>query len=76
MKIGTDGYPTDKAYLEENLPPFLQKDIDALIVGENTTPAPLYLDCLYDEVYGSINAAYYDGLISESQANYLRNKYL
>ena len=41
-------------------------------IKENST----LLDCLMDEVYGSINGAYWDGQISEEHSNHLREKYL
>lgn len=59
---------------ENNLPPYLQHDINALIEGKKKQV--LYLDCLFDEVYGSINSAYYDGCLTKEQADYLRQKYL
>lgn len=59
---------------EANLPQFLQQDINALIEGKKKQV--LYIDCLKDEVYGSINAAYYDGSITQEQVYYLRKKYL
>lgn len=34
------------------------------------------MDCLLDEIYGSINGAYWDGLISKDVGEYLRVKYL
>mgnify|MGYP000991157300 FL=1 len=64
----------EKRYLEVNLPAYLQHDIDALKVG--LVERPLHLDCLLDEVQGSINSAEVDGLISSEQAAYLRAKYL
>lgn len=33
------------------------------------------IDCLIDEIYGSINSALYSNEITEEQANYLRDKY-
>jgi len=68
------GKPIDRIYLEKNLPKYLQNDIDALVEGEKKDVS--YYDCLWDEVYGSINSAEVDLLISEEQATYLRNKYL
>ena len=35
-----------------------------------------HLDCLYDDLYGSINAAQWGGDITREQADYLRKKYL
>lgn len=64
----------DLKYLEVNLPEFLQKDIDNLIKGKKEKS--LSLDCLYNEVQGSINTAFYGGEISEKQASYLRQKYV
>jgi len=60
--------------LEIYLPRYLKNDIVALEEGikNNST----LLDCLYDEVQGSINSAYYDNQITENQADYLRGKYL
>ena len=66
--------PTDRSYLEVNLPPYLQHDIDALKVGLKQDIS--YLDCLYDELYGSINSAEWDDEITHEQAMYLREKYL
>lgn len=61
-------------YLEVNLPKFLQDDIDALKKG--IKEKSLVIDCLYNEVQGSINTAFYGGEISEKQAEFLRAKYL
>ncbi|GLB29628.1 hypothetical protein LAD12857_15510 [Lacrimispora amygdalina] len=36
----------------------------------------LYLDCLWSELYGTINANLWAGLITDEQAGYLRKKYL
>lgn len=35
-----------------------------------------YLDCLWDELYGSIDASQWGREISKEQADYLRQKYL
>jgi len=64
----------DKNILERGLPVYLQKDIDALIEGEKSNVS--HLDCLYDELYGSINSAYHGYEITKEQADYLFNKYL
>ena len=66
--------PTDRSYLEVNLPPYLQHDIDALRQGLEQDV--LYLDCLFNELYGSINSAEWDAEITHEQAAYLREKYL
>lgn len=36
----------------------------------------LHLDCLWSELYGSINADLWAGIITDEQARYLRDKYL
>ena len=40
---------------ENNLPAAIQKDIDAYLEGIRTQSS--VLDCLWDELYGSINAS-------------------
>lgn len=74
MKTGQDGKPADKTYLEINLPESLQKAIDEYVQGEREQAG--YMDCLWGELYGSINAQFWGGKITEEQAVYLRNKYL
>lgn len=73
-KLDNEDNMMDKSYLEQHLPHYLQKDIDALKKGINENS--MHLDCLLDEVYGSINSAYWDQTITEEQATYLRKKYL
>ncbi|MCQ4936007.1 helix-turn-helix transcriptional regulator [Anaerotignum propionicum] len=68
------GKPTDKTYLETNLSPQLTKAIKDYEKGEKDNVS--YLDCLWGELYGSINADLWAGCISEEQANYLRKKFL
>ena len=60
--------------LEDNLPGYLQRDIDALMEGEKNHST--LLDCLWGEVYSSINCAEVDLAITQEQAAYLRKKYL
>ena len=63
-----------KAY-EYGLPEYLQKDLDAYKKGLKEHSS--LLDCLWGELYGSINAAEIsDGTISHEHAAYLREKYL
>ena len=60
---------------EYGLPLYLQKDLDAYKKGleENSS----LLDCLWCELYGSINGAEIDDkAISSEQADYLRKKFL
>jgi predicted transcriptional regulator len=68
-----DGKPTDKTYLETDLPASLRKAIDDYIQGEKD--GVTYLDCLSDEVYGAINSNFWSGCITGEQADYLRQKY-
>ncbi|MSU03477.1 helix-turn-helix domain-containing protein [Tissierella pigra] len=69
-----EGKPKDKSYLETNLSGTLDEALKAYLRGieENV----LYLDCLWDELYGAINSDLWTGYITEEQANYLRKKYL
>lgn len=68
------GKPTSDEYLEAGLPEDLRKAIREFLEGEQARVP--YLDCLWDEVYGSINANQWGGRITEEQANHLREKYL
>lgn len=64
----------EKAY-EYGLPEYLQHDLDAYKNGlkNNST----LLDCLWGELYSSINIAQInDGAITPEHADYLRKKYL
>lgn len=66
---------TEEEYLGSNLPKFLQEDIDRLQEGRRQNEK-MRLDLYYNEVQGSINSAYWGGVITEEQANYLRKKLL
>ena len=59
---------------EIDLPADLQKAIQDYLEGVRTQVT--YLDCLWDELYGSINANQWGWEISKEQADYLRAKYL
>ena len=59
---------------EKYLPEFLQNDINALVEGRKNNSS--VLDCLYSELYGSINSAYWGNQITEDEAKALRDKYL
>ena len=65
---------TDKSKWEENLSPHLTKAIDDYVQGEKDHVT--YMDCLWGELYGSINADLWAGVITDEQAKYLRAKYL
>lgn len=65
----------DNEHYESGLPEYLQHDLDeykkALVDGSNL------MDCLWCELYGSINVAEItDGVITPEHAEYLRKKYL
>ena len=66
--------PGDHPEWETNLPAAIQKDIDAYLEGIRAQSS--VLDCLADELYGSINASQWGWEISKEQADYLRAKYL
>lgn len=68
------GKPADKSYLETNLSQQLTKAIEDYKQGE--TDQVSYRDCLWDELYGSINSDLWGGAITQEQAVYLRTKYL
>ena len=64
----------ERAY-EYGLPEYLQHDLDAYKEGLKTKSD--LLDCLWGELYGSINIAEInDGAITREHAGFLRNKYL
>lgn len=69
-----DGKPKDKSYLETNLSETLEKTLRAYVQGEEEEV--LHLDCLWNELYGSINADLWADYITEEQADYLRKEYL
>lgn len=59
----------ENQYMECNLPPYLQNDLNELKKDPDS-------DIWWCELYGSINSAEVDGEIPASQAWYLREKYL
>lgn len=60
---------------EFGLPDYLQHDLDAYKDGLKTHSS--LLDCLWGELYGSINMAEIsDRAITPEHASYLRSKYL
>ncbi len=60
---------------EYGLPEYLQHDLDAYKEGLKNHSG--LMDCLWGELYGSINIAVInDGAISPEHADYLRQKYL
>lgn len=78
MEILTEGgmrqTERERAY-EYGLPDYLQHDLDAYKEGVRNHSS--LLDCLWGELYGSINmAAISDGVITLEHADYLRQKFL
>ena len=64
----------ERAY-EHGLPEYLQHDLDAYKEGLKNHSS--LLDCLWGELYGSINMAEIsDNIITPEHADYLRKKYL
>ena len=60
---------------EYGLPEYLQQDLDAFKDGMKNRSS--LMDCLWGELYGSINMAEIsDGVITPEHAAYLRQKYL
>ena len=60
---------------EYGLPEYLQHDLDAYKEGPKNHSS--LLDCLWGELYGSINIAVInDGFITPEHADYLRRKFL
>ena len=78
MEILTEGgirqTERERAY-EYGLPDYLQHDLDAYKEGVRNHSG--LLDCLWGELYGSINMAVIsDGVITPEHADYLRQKFL
>ena len=78
MEILTEGgiRQTEREHAYEyGLPDYLQHDLDAYKEGVRNHSG--LLDCLWGELYGSINmAAISDGVITPEHADYLRQKFL
>ncbi len=71
---GIQNAERERAY-EHGLPEYLQHDLDAYKDGLKN--GSNLMDCLWGELYGSINAAEItDGAITPEHADYLRQKYL
>lgn len=69
-----DSLPKDQSYLEADLPQSLQQAIKDY--AEGVASGSSLLDCLWGELYGTINAHQHGGRIAKEQADYLRAKYL
>lgn len=69
----SSGVPREKSY-EYGLPDYLQHDLDAYKKG--LCEKSSLIDCLWGELYGSINMAEInDGAITPEHADYLRKKF-
>lgn len=66
--------PKNYSYMEANLPQSLQQVIKDY--AEGVASGSSLLDCLWGELYGTINAHQHGGRITKEQADYLRTKYL
>ena len=71
--------PEDKSYLEIDIPIQIQNSIKAMekewVLIDKGTPSLRY-DAVWQELNADIGAYEADGIISENQACYLREKYL
>jgi len=73
-EVGINRAMRERSY-EYNLPGYLQRDLDAYKDGLKNGSG--LLDCLWGELYGSINAAQInDQAITPEHADYLRQKFL
>lgn len=59
---------------ERCIPEYLKHDIEEYLKHKDDKKCT-YIDCLIDEIYGSINSALYSYEITDEQARYLRDKY-
>lgn len=74
VESGLRAAQRERAY-EYGLPNYLQNDLDAYKDG--LAHGSDFMDCLWSELYGSINIAEIsDGAITPEHADYLRQKYL
>lgn len=71
----TDDQASLEELYEQGLPEYLQHDLDAFKEGLKNNSS--LLDCLWGELYGSINIAEInDRTITHDHADYLRKKFL
>ncbi len=64
----------NKEILEKCLPKYLEEDLKRLKKGIKNNVS--YLDCLINELQGSVNSAFVDGDITEEQCDYFYKKYI
>ena len=60
--------------LEKCLPEYLENDLKNL--KEGIKKKVKHLDCLINELQGSVNSAFVDGDITEEQCDYFYRKYI
>lgn len=60
--------------LEKCLPKYLEEDLERLKEGIKNKSK--HLDCLINELQGSVNSAWVDGDITEEQCDYLYKNYI
>lgn len=64
----------DEKVLEKCLPKYLADDLEKLKDGIKNRVK--YIDCLINELQGSVNSAFVDGDITEEQCDYFYKKYI
>lgn len=75
MRMGDIKMTEKERLYEYGLPEYLQHDLDAYKDGLKNDSS--LMDCLWCELYGSINIAQInDGAITAEHADYLRQKFL
>ena len=75
MRMGDINMTEKERLYEYGLPEYLQHDLDEYKKGLKEHSS--LLDCLWGELYGSINIAEInDGFITPEHADYLRQKFL
>ena len=74
MRLKMNNKDYNKNILEKCLPKYLEEDLEKLKEGIKNNVS--YLDCLTNELQGSINSAFIDGDITEEQCDYLFGKYV
>lgn len=73
------GLPTNKDYLEKNLPPYLQHSLETMIASWKRIDSgneDYRWDAYWCELNADIRTAEVERVISSEQASYLRKKYL
>lgn len=65
---------SNEEILEKCLPKYLEEDLIKLKEGIKNKVG--YIDCLINELQGSVNSAFVDGDITEEQCDYLYKKYI